>query len=159
MKQQPRRPRYMSLVVMSALVLGACNGDGADAPTPAPATVDTEAVAPEDADVPDEFVAAVLADVVARTGLTAAELTVLDSTAVEWADQRLGCVHFDEPSDPEPVNGYRVVVDSGDAEFDYRLDAGGAYALCGDPVVTPRNVPDDGDGHEDEPDNSEPVTS
>ena len=156
MKRPSGRPRSLSLVIMSAFAFASCAG-GSDASTTSEGPPETAAFV--DAEVPDEFVAAVLADVAVRTGLTTAELTVLDSTAVEWADQRLGCVHFDEPSEPEPVDGYRVVVDSGEAEFDYRLDTAGAHALCGDPVVTPRTVSDDGDGHEDEPDSSDPVTS
>ncbi len=89
-----------------------------------------------------------LADVAIRTGLPQEDFTLLDSTAVEWADQRLGCVHFPEPSDPKPIDGYRVVVDTGEAQFDYRLDEAGISYLCGDPIETSGKEPDEGDDDE-----------
>ena len=101
-----------------------------------------------DADVPDEYLESVLADVATRTGLSQEGFTILDSTAVEWANQRLGCVHFPVPSDPMPIDGYRVVVDTGEAQFDYRLDDAGTSYLCGDPIETFEGEPDEGDDDE-----------
>ncbi len=72
----------------------------------------------------------------------------LDSTAVEWADQRLGCVHLEEPAEPAPIDGYRVVVDTGEAQYDYRLDQAGLFYLCGDPVET--SPEHEEEHHEDE---------
>ena len=102
------------------------------------------------ADIPDEYLKTVLADVAIRTGLPEESFTLLDSTAVEWADQRLGCVHFAEPSDPMPIDGYRVVVDTGEAQFDYRLDDVGTSYLCGDPIEPSGKETEEGDHDEDE---------
>ena len=102
---------------------------------------------PVDADLPDDYLDDVLADLEGLTGLARAQFSVLDDSAVEWASQRLGCVHLPEPSDPMPVDGYRVLIDAGQAQYDYRLDDMGMFHLCGDPVGIP-DVSDEGDHDE-----------
>jgi hypothetical protein len=148
----------LAFALVGSLLLLACSGDDGDsnAADTTSAVVTTSSVVtftpphdPVEADVPAEYLDAILADVAARSGLAAADLTVLDSTAVEWLDQRLGCVHLPAPEQPAPVDGYRVVVDTGNAQFDYRLDGAGTPYLCGDPITT-SNGEDDGDHHEDE---------
>lgn len=104
---------------------------------------------PVDADLPDDYLDDVLADLESLTGLDRAQFSVLDDSAVEWADQRLGCVHLPEPSDPMPVDGYRILIDTGQAQYDYRLDDMGMFHLCGDPVDIPE-VPDEDDHDERE---------
>ena len=153
------RPRkFLSLVVVSAIAIGACSGGDADSTTSDPSSVPTEVtdgneyVAPEvpaAPEIPDAYVVVVVDDVTARTGLATAEIFVVQATAVEWASQRLGCVQLDEPSEPTPVDGFRVVVNAGGFEFDYRLDAAGDFQLCGDPFDTEPEGPDDGDDHDD----------
>ena len=138
---------------MSALiVLAACSGDADDSTTTVASSIPVATTPPGedpvDADVPDDYLENVLADVATRTGLAQEGFTLLDSTAVEWADQRLGCVHFPEPSDPMPIDGYRVVVDTGETQFDYRLDNTGTSYLCGDPVETSEKEPDEDDDDE-----------
>ena len=138
---------------MSALVLlGARSSDGGTSTTTVASSVPVATISSSedavDADVPDEYLEKVLADVATRTGLPQENFTLLNSTAVEWADQRLGCVHFPEPSEPMRVDGYRVVVDTGEAQFDYRLDDTGTSYLCGDPIETSEEEPDEGDDDE-----------
>jgi hypothetical protein len=146
--ESPDRLRFVLVAITAALALSACSDDGATSSIP----VDTISPSDDagDADVPDEYLEAVLTDVATRTGLPQEEFTVLDDTAVEWADQRLGCVHFEQPSEPMPVDGFRVVVDTGQAEYDYRLDANGDARLCGDPVDTSKDPADEGEHDEDE---------
>lgn len=135
-----------ALVIAGLVALTACNGTGTDfegaidssevTSLPSDSSVVTLLPSEEavDADVPEDYLGAVLADVAARTGAELDDLMVLDASAVEWADQRLGCVHVEEADRPEPVDGYRVVIDTGEAQFDYRLDASGTLNLCGGPV-------------------------
>ena len=152
--EYPDRLRFLLVAITAALALGACSGDGATSTTGVPSSIPVDTISPSeaavDADVPDEYLEAVLTDVATRTGLPQEDFTVLDDTAVAWADQRLGCVHFEQPSEPMPVDGFRVVVDTGEAEFDYRLDANGDARLCGDPVDTSKDPADEGEHDEDE---------
>ena len=99
----------------------------------------------------------VLSDLEGLTGLDRAQFSVLDDSAVEWASQRLGCVHLPEPSDPIPVDGYRVVIDTGQAQYDYRVDDMGMFHLCGEPVGIP-DVSDEGD-HDEREEGPEDATS
>ncbi len=104
---------------------------------------------PVDASVPEDYMDGVLSDLEGLTGLDRAQFSVLDASVVEWASQRLGCVHLPEPTDPIPVDGYRVLIDTGQAQYDYRLDDMGMFHLCGDPVDIPE-VSDEGDHDERE---------
>lgn len=146
---------------VAALTMSACSSDGADSTTPEPTPIEFEASDSDDdasADVPDEYLAAVLSDVATYTGTPPQDFTVLDATGVEWASQRLGCVHFEEPPAPAPVDGYRVVVDAAGVEYDYRLDESGAFRLCGDPLETTDGADSDGhhgDGEADDADGHE----
>ena len=141
---------------MSVLVIiAACSGDADSSTTTVASSAPVARISPSedavDADVPDEYLENVLTDVATRTGLRQEDFTLLDSTAVEWADQQLGCVHFPEPSNPMPVDGYRVVVDTGEAQFDYRLDDAGISYLCGDPIETSEKDEGDHDEIEEAP--------
>ena len=151
----PVQFRGTATAVISALVLlGACSSDSNASTTTVASSVPVSTLLPSenavDADLPDEYLQTVLTDVATRTGLAQEDFTLLDSTAVEWADQRLGCVHFPEPSDPRPIDGYRVVVDTGEAQYDFRLDDTGTSYLCGDPIDSSKPETDEGDHHEDE---------
>ena len=61
-------------------------------------------------------------------------------------DGEVAGVIFEDPAEPAPVDGYRVIVHTGVAEYDYRLDAAGAARLCGEPVASS----DLGEDHEDD---------
>ena len=159
MKIPLRLLRSLVPILAGLLVVGACSGNGAGsdsttansddiAVTSVPVVTILSSDDPVDADVPAEYLDAVLSEVATLSGIPQEDFTVLDSTAVEWADQRLGCVHFAEPSDPMPIDGYRVVVDTGEAQFDYRLDDAGTSYLCGDPIENSGKQPDEGDDGE-----------
>ena len=143
------RPEIISLVATFAL--GACASNGSTNGETVETGPDSTEVDEERAAVLDTAVAAILDAVAARSGLETDALTVIEASEVDWADQRLGCVHFAQPAEPEPVDGFRVVVDADDVEFDYRVDDLGTYELCGDPIAaTPEPHDDDGDTDLDE---------
>ena len=75
-----------------------------------------------------------MTDAAARAGVDPAEVTVVSAEAVTFPDGGLGC--------PEPgmmytqvlTPGYRVVVEAGGREYDYRAGArGGAVRWCENP--------------------------
>lgn len=85
-------------------------------------------------EVPQDILDAIVADAGERTGRD--DIEVLVAEAVIWNDGSLGC--------PEPgmlytmalVEGYRVVVEAGDEQIDYRVGSGGAFRVC-EGVVKP----------------------
>ena len=131
----------------------ACPADVAESTSSAATSTSIVTLLPDsdpfDVSVPEDYMDGVLSDLEGLTGLDRSQFSVLDDSAVEWASQRLGCVHLPEPSDPIPVDGYRVLIDAGQAQYDYRLDDMGMFHLCGDPVGIPE-VSDEGDHDERE---------
>jgi hypothetical protein len=84
-------------------------------------------------EVPEDLLDAILADAAQRSGAPSESLEVVMAAAVTWNDGSLGC--------PEPgmfytqalVDGYQVVIDTGDEELDYRVGSGGSFRLCENP--------------------------
>jgi hypothetical protein len=85
-------------------------------------------------EVPQDLLDAILADAAQRSGTPAESLEVVTAAAVTWNDGSLGC--------PEPgmfytqalVDGYQVVIDTGDEQLDYRVGSGGSFRLCENPT-------------------------
>ena len=127
-----------------ALALAACSGasgspvpsaDGASSPTADLPTEPVPTVTPGVGDgVPPTVINAAVADAASRAGVDPTEVTVVSAEAVTFPDGGLGC--------PEPgmmytqvlTPGYRVVVEAGGTEYDYRASAkGGRVRWCESP--------------------------
>lgn len=138
------RFRVIATGAFLALAVAACTGGGATASPSADAAssapVDQSAgpvptVAPGVGQgVPPAVVQAAVADAATRAGVDPAAVTVVSAEAVTFPDGGLGC--------PEPgmlytqvlTPGYRVVVEAGGRQFDYRVGArGGAVRWCEKP--------------------------
>lgn len=86
-------------------------------------------------DVPEDLLDAILADAAQRSATPAESLEVVTAAAVTWSDGSLGC--------PEPgmfytqalVDGYQVVIDTGEQQLDYRVGSGGSFRLCENPTA------------------------
>ena len=81
-------------------------------------------------EVPDDIIAAILADAAQRTGVAVEAIEVVSAESVTWNDGSLGC--------PEPgmlytqalIDGSQVVLDADGEELDYRVGSGGSFLLC-----------------------------
>lgn len=90
----------------------------------------TTTVTPTSGEVPNGFVAEIVADASRRSGVTIDEMTVVVAEVVQWNDGSLGC--------PEPgvlytqaiVDGFRIVVETPDEEFDYRTSGTDFFIVC-----------------------------
>ncbi len=86
---------------------------------------------PVDGVVPDELVAAIIADAAARDGVDPVLVQVVSTRRIDWPDGSLGC--------PEPgreyiqvvVPGYQVLVSVAGRLLDYRSDLAGQFFVCG----------------------------
>ena len=136
---QQRRGLPVVALGALALVLVACAAspgqEGSASPVPtlvasAEATAAPLSTDRKESDVPDELLAAILADAAQRAGVSTEEIEVTAANAVTFTDGSLDC--------PEPgmmytqalVDGYRIVVEVAEEELDYRVGSGGSFRLC-----------------------------
>ena len=90
----------------------------------------TTTAAPTSGEVPNAFVAEIVADASRRSGATIDEMSVALAEVVQWNDGSLGC--------PEPgavytqaiVDGFRIIVESPNEEFDYRTSGTDFFIVC-----------------------------
>jgi hypothetical protein len=131
-----RRAAAIAAVTLLAVILVACS-----AATSSPAASNGAGGAPSGrmspppsgdvipGEVPDAVIASVIDAAAAETGVDPADVVVINAEAVTWNDGSLGC--------PEPgvlytqalIDGYRVVVEAGGQQLDYRI-GNGEPRLC-----------------------------
>jgi hypothetical protein len=131
-----RRAAAIAAVTLLAVILVACS-----AATSSPAESNGAGGAPSGrvspppsgdvipGEVPDAVIASVIDAAAAETGVDPADVVVINAEAVTWNDGSLGC--------PEPgvlytqalIDGYRVVVEAGGQQLDYRI-GNGEPRLC-----------------------------
>ena len=129
----------LPLIALIALAAAAGACTGAREPTATPdATTPLVSITPVPADVsgvPQGILDAVLEDAAARTGVAAGDITVLEAKAVTWPNGALGCPQPGMMYTEMIVPGYRVIVQAGGEELDYRVGSGGTPSLCENPPV------------------------
>jgi hypothetical protein len=81
-------------------------------------------------EVPQDLLAAILADAEAQSGIRQEELTVVRSEAVVWSDGSLGCPQPGVMYTQALVPGYWVVLEYDDQTLDYRASDRGYFSLC-----------------------------
>jgi hypothetical protein len=120
--------RLLAVALLVPFVILACAGDdpGAASPSPSPSPGATGDVG----DVPRELIEAVVADAQSRTGVDAAQITVVSARAVTWSDGSLGCPEPGQMYTQALVPGYQVVLRAGDEVLDYHAARQGAFELC-----------------------------
>ncbi len=80
--------------------------------------------------VPPDLLEALLDDVVARTGAERSTIRVIHSEQVVWPDGSLGCPQPGQMYTQALVDGYRVILEQGENQYDYRLADTGYFYLC-----------------------------
>ena len=81
-------------------------------------------------EVPHEILDPILADAADRSGASLAAIAVVTAEQVTWPDGALGCPEPGQMYTQALVDGYRVVLDAGGEELDYRVGSGGSFHLC-----------------------------
>jgi hypothetical protein len=139
----PAATYAIATAVLLSLVVAACAGAGPtaspsrDVATPPPAdqtAAPVPTMLPASERVPPRVMDAAVSDAATRAGVDPTEVVVLTAEAVTFPNGGLGC--------PEPgmmytdvlTPGYRVVVEAGGREYDYRAGArGGEIRWCENP--------------------------
>ena len=131
-----RRVAAIATVTLLAVIVGACSAATSSAPASDGAGgAPSGRVSPPPSgdvipgEVPDAVLASVIDAAAAETGVDPADVVVINAEAVTWNDGSLGC--------PEPgvlytqalIDGYRVVVEAGGQQLDYRI-GNGEPRLC-----------------------------
>ncbi len=129
------------LICVIALLLAGCAAPGASVDPsslessppasvtdrPSPSNDDT-AAAP--AGIPDEVWAAVLEDLSRRLDRPITEPVIASAKSVTWNDGSLGCPKPDQAYTQALVDGFQIVVEVDDEQFDYRSAGGDSVRLC-----------------------------
>jgi len=83
------------------------------------------------ADVPDDVWSAILEDLGRRLDtLDTGDVELLTAEAVTWTDGSLGCPEPGQMYTQALVEGYRIIVEAGGAEYVYRIGSGASVRLC-----------------------------
>ncbi|HEY5649922.1 MAG TPA: hypothetical protein VIW46_00630 [Acidimicrobiia bacterium] len=104
------------------------------APAPVPVTPVPEESAGGAEEVPPELIGAVLGH--AAEVVRGSAPTVVSVEYVEWPDSSLGCSDPGIAYTQVITPGYRIVVDAGGDELDYRTDLVGSFKLCERPALS-----------------------
>ena len=81
-------------------------------------------------EVPDELLAKVMEDLAERTDGARSEFREIRGESIQWPDGSLGCAQPGQEYTSAPVNGFWIVLEYQDKEYDYRASAKGYFVLC-----------------------------
>jgi hypothetical protein len=81
-------------------------------------------------EVPEDILDAILDDLTQRTDAEANAIQQLRAESHRWSDGSLGCPKPGEVYTQVPVDGYRVVLEYDDQQYDYRVTKRGYFFLC-----------------------------
>ena len=85
-----------------------------------PAPVPDEPRTPVLGEVPDSILSSARADLAAKLDVSPDTLEVREAAAVVWNDGSLGCPRPDEVYTQALEPGYRIILEHGDRQYDYR---------------------------------------
>ncbi|MDH7488998.1 MAG: hypothetical protein QHH80_05770 [Anaerolineae bacterium] len=132
----PRRHVLAAMIIVAAVMLGACGRATTPTPppTPSPAASPTPALtATPDPNRPDAVEIA-LAAILARHRVGWDQVRVLSWEAVDWPDGCLG-IRMEGMCTEAIVPGYRLVLEIGGEVYEYRTDrAGGRVLMAAGPL-------------------------
>ena len=95
-----------------------------------PAPVPDDPHVPVVGEVPDPILAAAREDLAAKLDVSTESIGVKESAAVVWSDGSLGCPRPDQVYTQALQPGYRIVLEHGGRQYDYRATERGYLFLC-----------------------------
>jgi hypothetical protein len=102
------------------------------------AQVPDEPRVPVVGEVPDAVLAAAREDLAAKLDVSAESIGVKEAAAVVWNDGSLGCPRPDQVYTQALQPGYRIILEHGDRQYDYRATERGYLLLCELPTLPQR---------------------
>lgn len=86
-------------------------------------------------EVPDELMQKVIDDLVTKNAAARSAVKVLRAESVVWNDGSLGCGKPGQNYTHALVPGYRIILEHGGQQFDYRATEHGSFLLCEQPTL------------------------
>lgn len=90
----------------------------------------TEAKLPLTGEVPAQLLNSILKDLAQRSGVSTEKITVLQAQEIVWNDGSLGCPQPGTMYTQALVDGFRVILQVGDKQYDYHASKNGYFFLC-----------------------------
>jgi hypothetical protein len=104
----------------------------------------TQGLSPVTGEVPIGLMDQIMADLEERIGVSADTFSVLQAQAVVWNDGSLGCPEPGQFYTQATVNGYQVIIEVNDKQYDYHASDSGYFILCENSLLplVPQETPD-----------------
>ena len=142
--ESPRRPAAILAGPLAAALLAsvivACTGSAGSAslsagpsgsgPGPSGPVSIPPSGEPVPGTVPEPVLEKIIAAAAAVAGVDPSEVTVVSTEAVTWNNGALGCPKPGVMYIQQVMAGYRVVVEAGGKQYDYRVGSSGEPKLC-----------------------------
>jgi hypothetical protein len=106
-------------------------------PDPSEATTPTSVPSEGTDGVPASLLEPVLEDAAARAGVDVDGVAVVSTEFRDWPDSALGCPVPGMMYTQVITPGYRIVVEAGGQQYDYRMNRRGSFRLCENPGAIP----------------------
>jgi hypothetical protein len=103
-----------------------------------PAQVPDEPRVPIVGEVPDSILSAAKEDLAAKLDVAAESIGVREAASVVWNDGSLGCPRPGQVYTQALEPGYRIILEHGDRQYDYRATERGYFFLCELPTLPRR---------------------
>lgn len=103
-----------------------------------PARVIEEPRIPFVGEVPDSILSAAKEDLAGKLDVTAESIDVKAAMSVVWNDGSLGCPRPDQVYTQAEEPGYRIILEHGERQYDYRATERGYLFLCELPTLPQR---------------------
>jgi hypothetical protein len=108
-------------------------------------TMEIPISAPATGEVPEKILTEIFADLVDRSGSELVDIQVVRAEAVVWNDGSLGCPQPGEFYIQVLIDGYWVVLEVDEVEYDYRVSDKGSFKLCEGGQMSPITPPNLGE--------------
>ncbi len=133
--------RRLSVLLIVAFLLAAClpspTGTPGQGPTPVPPATEPPPTV-EPTHVPVDLTPAQLAalrELMAQRGLTADQVRLVSTEAVEWPDGCLGIARPEASCLAEPVQGFRILLAVGEEQVEVRTNQDGSVVAVAEPAT------------------------
>ena len=86
--------------------------------------------APSGGILPEALAAAITADAATVLGVPGADVRIISAEPTTWNDGSLGCPKIGVMYIQVLIDGYKVIVEGGDQQLDYRTGRDGEFKIC-----------------------------
>lgn len=116
------------------LIVAACTAGGGASPSASDGRPSVSPIPssppPSGGILPEALAAAITADAATILGVQAADVRIVSAEPTTWNDGSLGCPKIGVMYVQVLIDGYKVIVEAGDRQLDYRTGRDGEFRIC-----------------------------